>query len=135
MKGIMWYVKRFGLYQLFGFLTLKNANVFLQQGPSRYQNALHCYLQAVEIDNTRLLFRTNWENYHHVERLREGFAAAPTIGMEKLMKVPTVICDEVACLRDGHHILALCTSKYHRGIRANFLCTDRRNHGSHTPCG
>ncbi|KAL2940153.1 hypothetical protein RDABS01_001535, partial [Bienertia sinuspersici] len=32
-------------------LALKNlATVFLQQGPAHYENALHCYLQAVEID-------------------------------------------------------------------------------------
>lgn len=33
------------------FLALKNlASVFLQQGSSHYENALQCYLQAVEID-------------------------------------------------------------------------------------
>lgn len=33
------------------FLVLKNlATVFLQQGPSHYESALRCYLQAVEID-------------------------------------------------------------------------------------
>ncbi|KAI7987862.1 Calcineurin-binding protein 1 [Camellia lanceoleosa] len=33
------------------FLALKNlAIVFLQQGPAHYDSALHCYLQAVEID-------------------------------------------------------------------------------------
>ncbi|RWW82875.1 hypothetical protein BHE74_00008638 [Ensete ventricosum] len=33
------------------FLSLKNlASVFLQQGPIYYENALHCYLQAVELD-------------------------------------------------------------------------------------
>lgn len=34
------------------FLALKNlAAVFLEQGPSYYENALHCYLQAVDIDS------------------------------------------------------------------------------------
>jgi len=34
------------------FLALKNlAAVFLQQGSTHYENALHCYLQAVEIDS------------------------------------------------------------------------------------
>jgi calcineurin-binding protein cabin-1 len=33
-------------------LALKNlAAVFLQQGSTHYENALHCYLQAVEIDS------------------------------------------------------------------------------------
>lgn len=34
------------------FLALKNlATVSLQQGSTHYENALHCYLQAVEIDS------------------------------------------------------------------------------------
>ncbi|KAL0304880.1 UNVERIFIED_CONTAM: Calcineurin-binding protein 1 [Sesamum calycinum] len=42
------------------FLALKNlATVFLQQGPSYYESALHCYLQAVEIDSKDLLSGTN----------------------------------------------------------------------------
>lgn len=33
------------------FLALKNlATVFLQRGSLHYESALHCYLQAVEID-------------------------------------------------------------------------------------
>lgn len=42
----------FALYFIFDrFLALKNlATVFLQQGPAHYESALHCYLQAVEID-------------------------------------------------------------------------------------
>lgn len=39
-------------FQLHRFLTLKNlASVFLQQGLEFYDNALHCYLQAVELDS------------------------------------------------------------------------------------
>lgn len=40
------------LSQLYRFLTLKNlASVFLQQGLEFYDNALQCYLQAVELDS------------------------------------------------------------------------------------
>ena len=40
------------LSHLYRFLTLKNlASVFLQQGLEFYDNALHCYLQAVELDS------------------------------------------------------------------------------------
>lgn len=39
------------LYFFNRFLALKNlATVFLQQGPAFHENALCCYLQAVEID-------------------------------------------------------------------------------------
>lgn len=38
--------------RFYRFLALKNlAAVFLQQGSTHYENALRCYLQAVEIDS------------------------------------------------------------------------------------
>lgn len=38
-------------YVFVRFLTLKNlATVFLEQGSAHYENALKCYLQAVELD-------------------------------------------------------------------------------------
>lgn len=48
LKYIYMSVTYRGFYR---FLALKNlATVSLQQGSTHYENALHCYLQAVEID-------------------------------------------------------------------------------------
>ncbi|KAI3908735.1 hypothetical protein MKW98_029285 [Papaver atlanticum] len=98
------------------FLTLKNlANVFLQQGPSHYENALHCYLQAVEIDNKDsvvwnqlgtlscsmgLLSISRWA-------FEQGLYCSPNNWncMEKLLEVLIAIRDEVACLSVAELIL------------------------------
>uniref|UniRef100_A0A803PHX4 Uncharacterized protein n=1 Tax=Cannabis sativa TaxID=3483 RepID=A0A803PHX4_CANSA len=91
------------------FLALKNlANVFLQQGSLHYENALHCYLQAVEIDtkdsvvwnqlgtlscSMGLLSISRWA-------FEQGLLCSPNNWncMEKLLEVLIAIGDEVACL-------------------------------------
>ncbi|OVA14456.1 Tetratricopeptide repeat-containing domain [Macleaya cordata] len=98
------------------FLTLKNlANVFLQQGPSHYESALHCYLQAVEIDakdsvvwnqlgtlscSMGLLSISRWA-------FEQGLFCSPNNWncMEKLLEVLIAIRDEVACLSVAELIL------------------------------
>ncbi|KAJ8774813.1 hypothetical protein K2173_017259 [Erythroxylum novogranatense] len=91
------------------FLALKNlATVFLQQGSLHYENALHCYLQAVEIDtkdsvvwnqlgtlscSMGLLSISRWA-------FEQGLLCSPNNWncMEKLLEVLIAIGDEVACL-------------------------------------
>ncbi|MED6192117.1 hypothetical protein PIB30_007294 [Stylosanthes scabra] len=91
------------------FLALKNlATVFLQLGSTHYENALHCYLQAVEIDSKdsvvwnqlgtlacsmNLLSISRWA-------FEQGLLCSPNNWncMEKLLEVLIAIGDEVACL-------------------------------------
>lgn len=98
------------------FLTLKNlANVFLQQGPTHYENALQCYLQAVDIDSKDsvvwnqlgtlscsmgLLSISRWA-------FEQGLLCSPNNWncMEKLLEVLIAIGDEVACLSVAELIL------------------------------
>ncbi|GJU18335.1 tetratricopeptide repeat-like superfamily protein [Tanacetum coccineum] len=98
------------------FLTLKNlATVFLQQGSAHYQNALHCYLQAVDIDSkdsvvwnqlgtlacSMALFTiSRWA-------FEQGLLCSPNNWncMEKLLEVLIAIGDEVACLSVADLIL------------------------------
>ncbi|KAK4274233.1 hypothetical protein QN277_017489 [Acacia crassicarpa] len=98
------------------FLALKNlATVFLQQGSFHYENALHCYLQAVEIDSKDsvvwnklgtlscsmgLLSISRWA-------FEQGLACSPNNWncMEKLLEVLIAIGDEVACLSVAELIL------------------------------
>ncbi|XP_024020745.1 uncharacterized protein LOC21389324 [Morus notabilis] len=98
------------------FLALKNlASVFLQQGSSHYENALHCYLQAVEIDtkdsvvwnqlgtlscSMGLLSISRWA-------FEQGLLCSPNNWncMEKLLEVLIAIGDEVACLSVAELIL------------------------------
>ncbi|XP_071917630.1 calcineurin-binding protein 1 isoform X2 [Coffea arabica] len=98
------------------FLVLKNlATVFLQQGPTFYENALQCYLQAVEIDNKDsvvwnqlgtlscsmgLLSISRWA-------FEQGLFCSPNNWncMEKLLEVLIAIGDEVACLSVAELIL------------------------------
>ncbi|CAA7407719.1 unnamed protein product [Spirodela intermedia] len=90
------------------FLTLKNlAAVFLQQGATHYDNALQCYLQAVEIDDKdpvvwnqlgtlscsmRLLSTSRWA-------FEQGLLCSPNNWncMEKLLEVLIAIGDEKIC--------------------------------------
>ncbi|KAL2940174.1 Calcineurin-binding protein 1 [Bienertia sinuspersici] len=94
------------------FLALKNlATVFLQQGPAHYENALHCYLQAVEIDtkdsvvwnqlgtlacSMGLLSISRWA-------FEQGLVCRNC--MEKLLEVLIAIGDEVASLAVAELIL------------------------------
>lgn len=98
------------------FLSLKNlATVFLQQGPIHYDNALQCYIQAVEIDAndsvvwnqlgtlscTMGLFSTSrWA-------FENGLQCSPNNWncMEKLLEILIAIGDEVACLSVADLIL------------------------------
>ncbi|KAI3756000.1 hypothetical protein L1987_55812 [Smallanthus sonchifolius] len=98
------------------FLTLKNlATVFLQQGPTRYESALQCYLQAVDIDSKDsvvwnqlgtlscsmgLLSISRWA-------FEQGLLCSPNNWncMEKLLEVLIAIGDEVACLSVSKLIL------------------------------
>ncbi|KAK2982932.1 hypothetical protein RJ640_006346, partial [Escallonia rubra] len=98
------------------FLALKNlASVFLQQGSLRYENALHCYLQAVEIDSKDsvvwnqlgtlscsmgLLSISRWA-------FEQGLFCSPNNWncMEKLLEVLIAIGDEIACLSVAELIL------------------------------
>ncbi|XP_009417134.2 calcineurin-binding protein 1 isoform X1 [Musa acuminata AAA Group] len=98
------------------FLSLKNlASVFLQQGPIYYENALHCYLQAVELDENDsvvwnhlgtlsckmgLLSTSRWA-------FEQGLLCSPNNWncMEKLLEVLIAIGDEVACLSVANLIL------------------------------
>ncbi|XP_038700299.1 calcineurin-binding protein 1 isoform X1 [Tripterygium wilfordii] len=91
------------------FLALKNlATVSLQQGSDYYESALHCYLQAVEIDtkdsviwnqlgtlacSMGLLSISRWA-------FEQGLLCSPNNWncMEKLLEVLIAIGDEVACL-------------------------------------
>ncbi|KAI7732217.1 hypothetical protein M8C21_006100 [Ambrosia artemisiifolia] len=98
------------------FLTLKNlATVFLQQGPTHYESALQCYLQAVDIDSKDsvvwnqlgtlscsmgLLSISRWA-------FEQGLLCSPNNWncMEKLLEVLIAIGDEVACLSVSELIL------------------------------
>nr|XP_043628202.1 calcineurin-binding protein 1 [Erigeron canadensis] len=98
------------------FLTLKNlATVFLQQGPTHYESALQCYLQAVDIDSKDsvvwnqlgtlscsmgLLTISRWA-------FEQGLLCSPNNWncMEKLLEVLIAIGDEVACLSVAELIL------------------------------
>ncbi|XP_066371477.1 calcineurin-binding protein 1 isoform X2 [Miscanthus floridulus] len=108
------------------FLTLKNlASVFLQQGPEFYDNALHCYLQAVELDSNDsvvwnhlgtlscsmgLLSVSRWA-------FEQGLVCSPNNWncMEKLLEVLIAISDEVACLSVANLILKSWPS-HHRAL-------------------
>ncbi|KAJ9183530.1 hypothetical protein P3X46_007373 [Hevea brasiliensis] len=105
-----------GHLQQLRFLALKNlATVFLQQGSAHYENALHCYLQAVEIDtkdsviwnqlgtlscSMGLLSISRWA-------FEQGLLCSPNNWncMEKLLEVLIAIGDEVACLSVAELIL------------------------------
>uniref|UniRef100_A0A803LBH5 Calcineurin-binding protein 1 n=1 Tax=Chenopodium quinoa TaxID=63459 RepID=A0A803LBH5_CHEQI len=98
------------------FLALKNlATVFLQQGSAHYESALHCYLQAVEIDtkdsvvwnqlgtlacSMGLLSISRWA-------FEQGLVCSPNNWncMEKLLEVLIAIGDEVASLAVAELIL------------------------------
>ncbi|CAI9093601.1 OLC1v1029145C2 [Oldenlandia corymbosa var. corymbosa] len=98
------------------FLVLKNlATVFFQQGSAFHENALQCYLQAVEIDNKDsvvwnqlgtlscsmgLLSISRWA-------FEQGLLCSPNNWncMEKLLEVLIAIGDEVACLSVAELIL------------------------------
>ncbi|KAJ1281626.1 hypothetical protein BS78_04G319800 [Paspalum vaginatum] len=108
------------------FLTLKNlAFVFLQLGPEFYDNALHCYLQAVELDSNDsvvwnhlgtlscsmgLLSVSRWA-------FEQGLLCSPNNWncMEKLLEVLIAIRDEVACLSVANLILRSWPS-HHRAL-------------------
>lgn len=98
------------------FLALKNlATVFLEQGSDHYESALHCYLQAVEIDtkdsvvwnqlgtlacSMGLLSISRWA-------FEQGLVCSPNNWncMEKLLEVLIAIGDEVSCLSVAELIL------------------------------
>ncbi|XP_072951059.1 calcineurin-binding protein 1 isoform X2 [Typha angustifolia] len=98
------------------FLSLKNlANVFLQQGSIYYESALHCYLQAVELDTNDsvvwnklgtlsctmgLLSTSRWA-------FEQGLLCSPNNWncMEKLLEVLIAIGDEVSCLSIANLLL------------------------------
>lgn len=91
------------------FLALKNlAAVFLQQGSTHYENALHCYLEAVEIDSkdsvvwNRLGTLSCSMGSLSISRwaFEQGLLCSPNNWncMEKLLEVLIAIGDEVACL-------------------------------------
>ncbi|CAN6287211.1 unnamed protein product [Urochloa humidicola] len=108
------------------FLTLKNlASVFLKQGLEFYDNALHCYLQAVELDSNDsvvwnhlgslscsmgLLSVSRWA-------FEQGLLCSPNNWncMEKLLEVLIAIRDEVACLSVANLILRSWPS-HHRAL-------------------
>ncbi|RDX73277.1 hypothetical protein CR513_47141, partial [Mucuna pruriens] len=74
------------------FLALKNlAAVFLQQGSMHYENALRCYLQAVEIDSKDSVV------WNRLGTLSCSMGSLRNC-MEKLLEVLIAIGDEVACL-------------------------------------
>ncbi|KAK4412567.1 Calcineurin-binding protein 1 [Sesamum alatum] len=98
------------------FLALKNlATVFLKQGPSYYESALHCYLQAVEIDSKDSVV---WNQLGTLScsmgslsisrwAFEQGLVCSPSNWncMEKLLEVLIAIGDEVACLSVAELIL------------------------------
>ncbi|EPS68221.1 hypothetical protein M569_06550, partial [Genlisea aurea] len=98
------------------FLALKNlASVFLQLSPSYQQNALHCYLQAVEIDGNDSVV---WNQLGTLAcsmgslstarwAFEQGLICSPSNWncMEKLLEVLIAIGDEVACLSVSELIL------------------------------
>ncbi|KAA8525215.1 hypothetical protein F0562_006921 [Nyssa sinensis] len=98
------------------FLALKNlATVFLQQGSTCYESALHCYLQAVEIDTKDSVV---WNQLGTLScsmgslsisrwAFEQGLFCSPNNWncMEKLLEVLIAIGDEVACLSVAELIL------------------------------
>ncbi|KAK6140741.1 hypothetical protein DH2020_025504 [Rehmannia glutinosa] len=83
------------------------SDVFLQQGPSYYERALHCYLQAVEIDSRDSVV---WNQLGTLScsmgslsisrwAFEQGLLCSPSNWncMEKLLEVLIAIGDEVAC--------------------------------------
>ncbi|KAL1210294.1 Calcineurin-binding protein 1 [Cardamine amara subsp. amara] len=98
------------------FLALKNlATVFLELGSSYYENALNCYLQAIDIDakdsvlwnhlgtlscSMGLLSISRWA-------FEQGLLCSPNNWncMEKLLEVLIAIGDEVSCLSVANLIL------------------------------
>uniref|UniRef100_A0A0E0KHJ8 Uncharacterized protein n=1 Tax=Oryza punctata TaxID=4537 RepID=A0A0E0KHJ8_ORYPU len=116
------------------FLTLKNlASVFLQQGSAFYDNALRCYLQAVELDandsvvwnhlgtlscSMGLLSTSRWA-------FEQGLLCSPNNWncMEKLLEVLIAICDEVACLSVAKLILRSWPS-HHRALHVKKTIED-----------
>ncbi|KAL3844213.1 hypothetical protein ACJIZ3_001616 [Penstemon smallii] len=98
------------------FLALKNlATVSLQQGPSYYESALQCYLQAVEIDDKDSVI---WNQLGTLScsmgslcisrwAFEQGLVCSPNNWncMEKLLEVLIAIGDEVACLSVAELIL------------------------------
>ncbi|KAG8062156.1 hypothetical protein GUJ93_ZPchr0003g16628, partial [Zizania palustris] len=116
------------------FLTLKNlASVFLQQGSEFYDNALRCYLQAVELDandsvvwnhlgtlscSMGLLSTSRWA-------FEQGLLCSPNNWncMEKLLEVLIAIQDEVACLSVAELILRSWPS-HHRALHVKKTIED-----------
>ncbi|XP_024930366.2 calcineurin-binding protein 1 isoform X2 [Ziziphus jujuba] len=98
------------------FLALKNlATVFLQRGSLHYESALHCYLQAVEIDTKDSVV---WNQLGTLScsmgslsisrwAFEQGLLCSPNNWncMEKLLEVLIAIGDEVACLSVAELIL------------------------------
>ncbi|KAL8522145.1 hypothetical protein ACS0TY_012334 [Phlomoides rotata] len=98
------------------FLVLKNlAAVFLQQGPSHYENALHCYFEAVNIDSKDSVI---WNQLGTLAcsmgslsisrwAFEQGLLCSPNNWncMEKLLEVLIAIGDEMACLSVAELIL------------------------------
>ncbi|KAJ0251943.1 Calcineurin-binding protein 1 [Hirschfeldia incana] len=98
------------------FLALKNlATVFLELGSSHYEDALNCYLQAIDIDakdsvlwnhlgtlscSMGLLSISRWA-------FEQGLLCSPNNWncMEKLLEVLIAIGDEVSCLSVANLIL------------------------------
>ncbi|CAF2147337.1 unnamed protein product [Brassica napus] len=98
------------------FLALKNlATVFLELGSSHYEDALNCYLQAIDIDakdsvlwnhlgtlscSMGLLSISRWA-------FEQGLLCSPNNWncMEKLLEVLIAIRDEVSCLSVANLIL------------------------------
>nr|BBB89279.1 tetratricopeptide-like helical domain containing protein [Hordeum vulgare subsp. vulgare] len=116
------------------FLTLKNlASVFLRQGSKFYDNALRCYLQAVELDTNDsvvwnhlgtlsctmgLLSISRWA-------FEQGLVCSPNNWncMEKLLEVLIAIRDEVACLSVANLILMNWPS-HHRALHVKKTIED-----------
>ncbi|XP_058785255.1 calcineurin-binding protein 1 [Vicia villosa] len=98
------------------FLALKNlAAVFLQLGSTHHENALHCYLQAVDIDSKDSVV---WNQLGTLScsmgslsisrwAFEQGLLCSPNNWncMEKLLEVLIAIGDEVACLSVAELIL------------------------------
>ncbi|KAJ3687084.1 hypothetical protein LUZ61_016248 [Rhynchospora tenuis] len=98
------------------FLTLKNlASVFLQLGLDYNENAMQCYLQAVELDWGDVVV---WNQLGTLScsmgslgmarwAFEQGLRCSPTnwICMEKLMEVLISIGDEVQCLAISKRLL------------------------------
>jgi len=119
------------------FLVLKNlSTVFLQQGPGHYENALNCYLQAVEIDTNDsvvwnqlgtlscsmgLLSTSRWA-------FEQGLLCSPNNWncMEKLLEVLISIGDEISCLSVANLILIHWPS-HHRALHVKQTIEDEES--------